>query len=1623
MNTTRTSRLPLTILRLAALAALPAAPAALAQTTIIESSTTINLARQNITGVNTLREYQIYDDALLTLQSTGPQASGGGGAFNLNADGVTLVIGPSGPGAGGWALITNYLTQAAGGNGAAIHVNAATASAILTNVTFDNNSSANNGGGIRSIGVVTLNNVYFNNNNAAANNGAGGGVYNERAMTMNAGAFTGNYALTAGGALHNTGAIATASLTAVLLASNRAGTNGGAVLQANGASLVLTDVVFQDNWAAGSGGAFYDGSTLTDTPSATLRLTGTSGITDYHYTGNFAGGGALAATPDALQTGAANFAADAAAGGFYYQDYQGAAATMTFDIAAGVSLTIGDAAATSRALDSIASADDTAAIAKSGAGLMVLNADNSHYSGAFAVNAGTLLLGNAQASLGGAITVAPGATFGGAGTVATGGAFAHVTAVTVGNGATLQVGADGAASAQTLAIDGLADFQGGAIASFDLFSGNASSFLSVATGTLNWAGTGTINLGFLASGSFTLAQWGAGNLAGASSLSLTVAGAALDAARGSGVLSVDSQKLILVSTFRSLSGTWAGPAGGVWKAGGPGWDTSTSDVFFQNGDRATFLSGGSLSVSGGVTASEINVSGAASLVIAGGGSITTDAASVLPGSTAVTGATGSLVKTGAGSLTLANTGSNNFKDGVRLEGGVIAFATAAQLGLDGGAGATATFVNSATLAALAGASGSIRGDLVLDAASTSASFDTAAGAAVTLDGVLRGAAGAFTKTGAGSLTLLGDSGAFAGATQVNAGSLLLGGAGASLGGNITAASGGVIGGAGALTGSVTLSSGGALQAGLASPGALNLAVNNLQLGAGSMLNFQLLSGSPNPSASVNSFLTATTLGFTGAGVTGADIIINLSDVYDGSFDIATFATFDAAALAGFPAAHVKLNDRELTSRESVIPVVSGNTLSLSINKGNQRVFWTGATGAVWTAGDNWRNVINPLPFADGDIAVFDGGDTAGIRDIFIEGAQIRVSGMEVTGSGDYRFSGGALVVDAASASGIEGTGVLLVDTTGALTLANDFPNVFTQGVRLAAGTIVPESDDALGDNPLNVTGAGTLLLAATSPLDRHLHSAITIENDGVLTINTTGSASTQVWGPVTSPGNGSLVKTGTAMLVFAQTTGTNILNVSTFTIEEGPVTFQAGSTLIARDTIQVRPAGAIYAAGGTLKTATLVNQGTIIVGRAASTTAPFGALTIDGNYLGDGGTIIISATGSRTNPPWDLATTLTTDQLIITGTLQGSLCVTISGSVAPFSQEDYDWSHQPVIAAAIDPDATIDPRSSMLRDQYWYYVGALTINPDGTITYQKIVAPEIPPVIAIDAASLLIGKASLDSLSSRLSAIRLEGATGKSFNAWIAGLARNDRLSTGIHDGATSKTRGAQAGIDWGASAGKNCLALGAFFDYAKTDMDCPQPSGKTRAGAKAAGYGLYAGLKRGAFYADAIARQSGEDYDITTPGSGTFGTSGKSSAASLGAGYAISGLAKWTLEPQARLAWQSHKIDNVTDPVGRRYDINRAESLEALAALRVSQSLEWRAGLLLAPYARAGLTREFKGKTKITVANEPFENSLADTGGLIEAGAVMQLGKGAYALVSVAWQKTRKLESHSLDATLGLRW
>jgi hypothetical protein len=342
MKTTPAFARPL-LSALVALAVLTPVSRTVAETVVITSDTTITQgAYRTVSGT---LAYQIADGATLKLAYDPTAAATQTVGPLYPAANASILIGPSGTDATGRFMMENLnLTNGSAGF-ASISSGATNVRVDVTNATFRNIRTKNNGG------LVFINNasalhVFFKNTlfeNISTADGDGGVVRMFRnassanLVSVTSGTFLNNYAPGNFGVLDVSG---TVLMTDVLFSGNRTGGFGG-VIGANSGSylteIVLTDVIFKDNWSGRQGGAIWGAQG--NGRKLIIKTTGSGGVTNYEYTGNYTLGLAANATAAELSSGApATLTPSAALGGFYYATTTG---TLVFDLAASTTLAIG----------------------------------------------------------------------------------------------------------------------------------------------------------------------------------------------------------------------------------------------------------------------------------------------------------------------------------------------------------------------------------------------------------------------------------------------------------------------------------------------------------------------------------------------------------------------------------------------------------------------------------------------------------------------------------------------------------------------------------------------------------------------------------------------------------------------------------------------------------------------------------------------------------------------------------------------------------------------------------------------------------------------------------------------------------------------------------------------------------------------------------------------------------------------------------------------------------------------------------------------------------------------------------------------------------------------------------
>ncbi len=718
-------------------------------------------------------------------------------------------------------------------------------------------------------------------------------------------------------------------------------------------------------------------------------------------------------------------------------------------------------------------------------------------------------------------------------------------------------------------------------------------------------------------------------------------------------------------------------AGGVEMAGG-------TQVFsgINTYEGGTLLRGGTLSVStdanlgtgalafnGGTLENTAAFQSSRAIALnSGGGTLQTNAALTLAGT--ISGA-GGLSKTGSGTLTL--TGAGTYSGPTTISGGTLAI----------GNGFDSSFVS----------------DIV-----DNATLQFNDSRAFSYGGAISGG-GSIVQSGAGVVTLSGNSGSFTGATTVNAGTLSVDG---TLGGAVTV-NGGALKGTGTIAGNTTVGAG--TLAGRQGD-VLNFG-GNLALSSNSSVNASL--GTPDGSAGL--FNVAGNLTLAGA--------LNVTDL--GGFGPGLYRLFDYAGNLTNNGLQVNRVPAGISTSDLSVQTSIAHQVNL-VNTGGAAVnFWDGGNAAnhnngavdggngIWnTANDNWTNASGAInaPWQAGQFAVF--AAQAGTVTVDDSAGAVSVAGMQFATDG-YRLEGDAITladpqtiirvgtggdafsrgITATIAAPLTGSGGLEKTDNGTIVLSG--ANSYTGGTLVEGGTLSIASDANLGaaSGALTLDG-GTLestakfgsarsvtLGANSGELKTDADLALTgviggaggllKSGNGTLTLtgNNTYSGGTGIAAGALQLGNGGtsgsiagdidddaqliLNRSDVWTLVSAISGSGSVTQAGSGTVVlTGDSSYQGGTTISA-GTLQLGDGGTSGSIAGDV-----IDNGTLAFNRSD-------AIVFDGKISGNGsvkqiGSGVTDLTGDSS--AFAGTTTVSNGTLAVDGTLGGTLSVLAGGTLA-----------------------------------------------------------------------------------------------------------------------------------------------------------------------------------------------------------------------------------------------------------------------------------------------------------------------------------------------------------------------
>lgn len=818
-----------------------------------------------------------------------------------------------------------------------------------------------------------------------------------------------------------------------------------------------------------------------------------------------------------------------------------------------------------------------------------------------------------------------------------------------------------------------------------------------------------------------------------------------------------------------------------------------------------------------------------------------------------------------------------------------------------------------------------------------------AGYVATIEAALAGPSG-LVKEDLGTLILSGPN-TYAGPTRAAGGTLLVNGDQSGATGLTTVEAGATLGGSGIIGGDVTVADDGILAPG-DSPGTLTIN-GNLALSGGAVLNYEF-----GEAGVVGGSLNDLT-------VVGGDLVLdgtlNVAVSAGGTFATGIYRVFDYAGA---------LTDNGLEL--GTVPVTGlyvqtsiANQVNLVNDAGLTLNYWDGAAGpknnnvvnggtGLWqsSAGnDNWTDATGALnaPFSDGSFAIFMGAPGTvsvdnSLGTVTASGMQFLVDGYVIDGDaltlagplselrvGDGTTAGAGYT--ATIAAGLTGASELVKSDLGTLILtgANDY----------AGGTLI---------------SAGTLQLGAGGTSGTILGD---VANNGTLVFDRSDTATfagkISGSGAVTQAGSGTTVLSGANDYTGATLVAAGILQAGV-----------AGS-LSAASAHTVASGGSLALGGFNQSVGALANAGTVTFA-ADATSVPGTVLTVLGNYVGQGGTLVFNTALEGDGSATDLlriggnSAGSSVVQVVNAGgggarTDDGIRLIDVTGTSDGVFELDGDFvtttGQQAVVAGAyaytLNQGGKADP-----ADGDWYLRSELTapigegptpvplFNP-GTPLYENYAQT----LLTMNALPTLRQRVGYRSFAGR-DALALEG-----IEVWSrvdARLGRSDpHLSTALterSDDVYTFNVGAEMALSERGDGSTLVGGLTARYGSGRSDVHSIEGNGRIETD----GLGLGATLTwygANGLYADAQAHYDWYDSDLasnTVGKSMVEGNSGHGYGLSLEGGWQTDIGGGFKLTPQVQLSYSNVSFSAFNDTFDAHVSDGKGESLRGRLGLALDR-------------------------------------------------------------------------------------
>lgn len=703
---------------------------------------------------------------------------------------------------------------------------------------------------------------------------------------------------------------------------------------------------------------------------------------------------------------------------------------------------------------------------------------------------------------------------------------------------------------------------------------------------------------------------------------------------------------------------------------------------------------------------------------------------------------------------------------------------------------------------------------------------------------------------------------------------------------------------------------------------------------------------------------------------------------------------------------------------------------------NYGTMTAGAAGTGIVLGASSSNIVVNFTngaggVANGNLNLYDGADSVSLLDGSTFNGDISTG----AGNDSVTIADGAVV--SGNIDGGTGNNTLtLTGSSGSSTLSAGLAN-FSSLAKTGQGVwTVSSSLGQLGSSAAVDVQQGRLVLSG----DNSGFSGTTaIQSTATLQIGSGGTAG-NLPGSITDNGTLAIDRADTYALVNAisgtgalQQNGGGVTLLSGGNTYSGATTVSAGvlraavaNTFSAASSYAVDSGATLDLAGHDQTVAALSNAGTVSLrGTAAGTT-----LSVSGDYVGNGGTLVVGVAGGSA---------ISTDRLVVGGNASGNTSLRVvnqGGLGAPTAGNGIEVV---AVAGTSSASAFTLPGAHLSAGAYQYHLYKGDISGAGNNWFLRSYlagssAPAYRPETALySALPEQISQADLLMLGDYRQREGDSTATaGVGSGLWVRAMNADMRIrqSGTVAPSGSLRLSGLQVGADlWRRGNWRAGAYVGYLYGHAQVSGAVDGGNGtagrNTLDGGFVGGYGTYLAANGG--YADLVLQGAWHALTLDSTDNGSSTTSSPTLSASLELGRPFA-VGNWQIEPQVQVVRQWLQVENSSVSGATTVSVDAGRVWLARAGLRFKTSYRTSVGRF-EPYARAALYRASAGNCVSTFStasvNTTISGSMAYTSTRLAGGATLALTdqSSVYGEVGRLWSDggTTGL-SAPVQASLGVR-